>query len=59
MQVMGYPSLKFFSPSTPAGDMGEERSNRDKSIPAIKHDMVVYLKQLQVMYCTVTCSIYL
>ena len=33
---MGYPSIKFFSPGTPAGDMGEERASRDKSIPAIK-----------------------
>ena len=33
---MGYPSIKFFSPGTPKGDMGEERASRDKSIPAIK-----------------------
>ena len=36
LQVMGYPSIKFFSPGTPAGDMGEERASRDKSVPAIK-----------------------
>jgi len=46
-EVMGYPSIKFFSPGTPTGDMGEERASRDKSIPAIKKDMVVFLKELQ------------
>ena len=35
-QVMGYPTIKFFSPGTPAGNMGEERASRDKSVPAIK-----------------------
>jgi len=45
-EVMGYPSIKFFSPATPAGDMGEERQSRDKTIPAIKRDMVVYLWDL-------------
>ena len=35
-QVMGYPTMKFFSPGTPAGNMGEERASRDKSVPAIK-----------------------
>ena len=33
---MGYPTIKFFSPGTPAGNMGEERASRDKSVPAIK-----------------------
>jgi len=46
-EVMGYPSIKFFSPGTPAGDMGEERASRDKSVPAIKKDMVSFLKELQ------------
>ena len=27
-EVMGYPTIKFFSPNTPAGDMGHERQNR-------------------------------
>ena len=27
-EVMGYPTIKFFTPNTPAGDMGHERQNR-------------------------------
>ena len=27
-EVMGYPTIKFFSPNTPAGDMGHERKSR-------------------------------
>jgi len=46
-EVMGYPTIKFFSPGTPAGNMGEERASRDKSVPAIKKDMVGFLKELQ------------
>jgi len=46
-EVMGYPSLKFFSPATPKGEMGEERQSRDKSIQAIKRDMVTYLREVE------------
>jgi len=46
-EVMGYPTIKFFPPGTPAGNMGEERASRDKSVPAIKKDMVGFLKELQ------------
>ena len=27
-QIMGYPTIKFFSPNTLKGDMGTERQNR-------------------------------
>ena len=27
-EIMGYPTIKFFSPNTPAGDMGHERQSR-------------------------------
>lgn len=50
-EVMGYPSLKFFSPGTPAGEMGEERQSRDKSVEAIKRDMVTYLLTLLKRSC--------
>jgi len=47
-EVMGYPSIKFFSPKTLAGEMGEERKqNRAKTVPAIKEDAVEFLKKLQ------------
>ena len=46
-EVMGYPTIKFFSPNTPAGDMGQERQNRDKTIPVIKRDMITFLSDLQ------------
>ena len=46
-EVMGYPTIKFFSPNTPAGDMGHERQNRDKTIPTIKRDMITFLSDLQ------------
>ena len=37
-EVMGYPTIKFFSPNTPQGDMGTERLNRlDQSIYSIKY----------------------
>ena len=50
-QVMGYPTIKFFSPGTPAGNMGEERASRDKSVPAIKvlFKVQCMLKILQVV----------
>lgn len=46
-EVMGYPTIKFFSPNTPAGDMGHERQARDKTIPTIEADMVKFLRDLQ------------
>ena len=39
-EVMGYPTLKFFTPNTPTGDMGIERHSREKTVPAIKKDMI-------------------
>jgi len=47
-EVMGYPTLKFFTPNTPTGDMGIERHNREKTVPAIKKDMIEFLTDLQV-----------
>jgi len=46
-EVMGYPTIKFFSPNTPAGDMGHERKSRDKTIPVIETDMIKFLSDLQ------------
>ena len=46
-EIMGYPTIKFFSPNTPAGDMGQERQSRDKTIPAIEKDMIKFLADLQ------------
>jgi len=47
-EVMGYPTLKFFTPNTPTGDMGVERHSREKTVPAIKKDMIEFLTDLQV-----------
>ena len=47
-EVMGYPSLKFFTPDTPTGDMGVERLSREKTVPAIKKDMIEFLTDLQI-----------
>jgi len=48
-EVMGYPSIKFFKPGTPAGDMGQERKqNRPKTVVAIKQDALDFLKSVQV-----------
>jgi len=47
-EVMGYPSLKFFTPNTPTGDMGVERHSREKTVPAIKKDMIDFLTDLQI-----------
>eukprot|EP00090_Calanus_glacialis_P005065 TRINITY_DN13889_c0_g1_i1.p1 TRINITY_DN13889_c0_g1~~TRINITY_DN13889_c0_g1_i1.p1 ORF type:complete len:571 (-),score=160.50 TRINITY_DN13889_c0_g1_i1:165-1877(-) len=47
-EVMGYPSLKFFTPNTPTGDMGVERLSREKTVPAIKKDMIEFLTDLQI-----------
>jgi len=47
-EVMGYPTLKFFTPNTPTGDMGIERHSREKTVPAIKKDMIEFLTDLQV-----------
>ena len=46
-EVMAYPTIKFFPPNTPAGDMGHERQARDKTIPTIEADMVKFLRDLQ------------
>jgi len=46
-EVMGYPSLKFFTPNTPTGDMGVERHSREKTVPAIKRDMIQFITDLQ------------
>lgn len=46
-EVMGYPTLKFFTPNTPTGDMGIERHSREKTVPAIKKDMIEFLTDLQ------------
>ena len=47
-EVMGYPSLKFFTPNTPTGDMGVERHSREKTVPAIKRDMIQFITDLQI-----------
>ena len=47
-EVMGYPSIKFFSPNTAAGDMGVERQSRDKTVPGIKKDMIEFITGLQI-----------
>ena len=47
-EVMGYPILKFFTPNTPTGDMGVERLSREKTVPAIKKDMIEFLTELQI-----------
>ena len=47
-EVMGYPSLKFFTPNTPTGDMGVERLSREKTVNAIKKDMIEFLTDLQI-----------
>merc|ERR1719300_1050310 len=46
-EIMGYPTIKFFSPNTLKGDMGTERQNREKTVPSIKADMVRYLTDVQ------------
>jgi len=46
-EIMGYPSLKFFAPSTPAGDMGVMRESRDKSVEGMKKDMLDFVQKLQ------------
>jgi len=46
-EVMGYPTLKFFTPNTPTGDMGIERHSRVKTVPAIKVDMIQFIQELQ------------
>jgi len=47
-EVMGYPSIKFFTPNTPTGDMGVERVSREKTVPAIKKDMIDFITDLEI-----------
>lgn len=46
-EIMGYPSLKFFAPSTPAGDMGVMSEARDKTVDGMKRDMVDFVQKLE------------
>jgi len=46
-EVMGYPTLKFFTPNTPKGEMGTERASRIKTVPAIKKDIIDFITDLQ------------
>ena len=46
-EVMGYPSIKLFKPSTLAGDMGELRQSHDKSVPGLKKSMLDFVENLE------------
>ncbi len=45
-EVMGYPTLKFFPPAAAAEDLGEVRKSMDKSVAAIKEDMVAFVDKI-------------